>query len=79
MPVQMNSVHAFRRGEVPLLCMVQRRTTRRLTNYNALRTVALKAGFGVWDVVFENLRPRESVRTMRACDCLVGSLVPQEV
>ncbi|GAQ80674.1 Glycosyltransferase family 61 protein [Klebsormidium nitens] len=69
---EMNSVHAFRRGEVPLLCMVQRQTTRRLTNYDALRAVALNAGFKVSDVVFENLAPRESVRTMRACDSLVG-------
>lgn len=75
MPVQMNSVHAFRRGEMPLLCMVQRQTTRRITNYDALRTVAVKAGFRVWEVVFENLEPREAVRTMRACDCLVGLLV----
>lgn len=67
---QLNKV-VLRPGQSPTVCLVQRQKTRRFRNYDALRRVALQEGFRVLDVVFEALRPRKIVQTMRRCDGLV--------
>jgi hypothetical protein len=62
----------LRPGEPPQLCLVQRQKTRRFTNYERLREVALEEGFAVVDVIFEDLTAKQIVATMRMCDGVVS-------
>lgn len=60
------------KGKQAHLCMVQRQKTRRITNYDRLRELAVNEGFGVFDIVFEELTPHQIVEFMRYCDGLVS-------
>jgi hypothetical protein len=70
--VQNNEVF-LPKGKQPHLCMVQRQKTRRITNYDRLRELAINEGFGVFDIVFEELTPHQIVEFMRYCDGLVNA------
>lgn len=71
-PLSQNNEVFLPKGKVPHLCIVQRQKTRRIANYDRLRELAVDEGFGVFDIVFEELSPHQIVEFMRYCDGLVS-------